>query len=315
MTESEDFFGLSLQPHPKLDGRYRFLRVFIGHGPISPAITLVALNKPDKHNAICKTMWFEIGQVFQQFPSLPECRVVVLMGLGPTFCAGIDLTDPSFLPPRNRQGGMSDVLHKATLLKSNIRAMQDCFTALEECPVPVLSVIHGPCLGAGVDLICATDVRLACTTTAQFAIREIAFGFAADVGTLQRLPKLIGHHSTVHELCYTGRTFNCLEAQEIGLLAKSYCAPTRKELMHTAIYQLAATITRQSPAAIRNTKAALLYARDHSVRDGLDQIASINAIALQGIDLKEMWKGRKADTSKKGEVEVFSSKVNPQSKL
>jgi Delta3,5-Delta2,4-dienoyl-CoA isomerase len=231
---SGELGDLSVLAHPQLDGQYRYLRVLVGHGSISPAITLVALNKPEKHNAICKTMWFEIGHVFQQCHSLPDCRVIVLIGLGRSFCAGIDLTDPSFLPPPGSDA-LSDVLPTATALKSNIRAMQDCFSALEQCPVPILSAIHGPCLGAGVDLICCTDVRLACTTTAQFAIREIAFGFAADVGTLQRLPKLIGHHSTLHELCYTGRSFAAQEAQDIGLLSKQYCAPTREELMKIAI--------------------------------------------------------------------------------
>jgi Delta3,5-Delta2,4-dienoyl-CoA isomerase len=315
---SEELGDLSVRPHPQLDGQYRYLRVFVGHGPISPSISLVALNKPDKHNAICKTMWFEIGHVFQQFHSLKECRVIVLIGLGPTFCAGIDLTDPSFLPPRGSDK-LPDVLSKAAVLKANIRAMQDCFTALETCPVPVISVIHGPCLGAGVDLICCTDVRMACTTTAQFAIREIAFGFAADVGTLQRLPKLMGHHSTLHELCYTGRNFSAQEAQEIGLLSKQYCAPTRKELMRIAVKRLASTIAQQSPVAIQNIKSSLLYSRDHSVQDGLEQIASINAIALQGIDFAKMWKGRKSadDQTEKNAQKIQSTtrRAPPTSKL
>jgi Delta3,5-Delta2,4-dienoyl-CoA isomerase len=305
-----EFGSIQVQPHPLLDEQYQYLRVLIVDPiDLAPHVTIVALNKPQQHNAICSPMWYEIGHVFQQLNRMQDtCRVIILTGIGATFCSGIDFTDPNFLPtstspssslsPPSSSGtkhgtawkNSIDVARIGASFIPKLREMQSCFTALEECSIPIISAIHGPCIGAGIDLICCTDIRICCTTTAVFSIREVQLGLAPDIGTLQRLPKMIGHHSTMYELCYTGRNFSAQEAQDIGFISKQYCTNTRPELMRTAICDLGNRIAQYSPIAIQNIKASLLYARDHTVRDGLEQIAYTNAFALQGTDLRLAWR-------------------------
>ena len=201
------FGGISVCPHP-LDKDYKSLRVLQtttvsqSDDDVSPGyhVTIVALNRPNKRNAIHSAMWKELGRVFSRLGRLGDgCRAILLVGNGPAFCAGIDVTDPNFLPSSEE----ADVARTGMSFVPKLREMQACFTAVEECPVPVVAAIHGVCIGAGVDLVCGADVRL-CHADAVFGVREVALGLAADVGTLQRLPKIVGNQSVVRELCLTG---------------------------------------------------------------------------------------------------------------
>ena len=137
-------------------------------------------------------MWKEIGDVFRQLGTIGDgCRCILLIGNGKGFCGGIDITDEKFF---------------SGIIEGNadrILEMQDAFTALEECNVPVVAAIHGACVGAGIDMTCCADVRV-CSPNAKFSIREVRLGLAADVGTLQRFPKIVGFGSRVRELCLTG---------------------------------------------------------------------------------------------------------------
>jgi enoyl-CoA hydratase/carnithine racemase len=206
------------------------------------------------------------------------------MGEGPSFCAGIDISDPSFgLQPYNQQeheNGTSkpDIARQYLSFRPKILEMQSCLTAMEECPVPVVAAIHGACIGGGVDISCCADIRL-CAPNAIFSVRETRLGLAADVGTLQRLPKICGHGSRIRELCLTGEDFDAMEAARLGFVSR-ICP----DLMGAAM-NVCERIARNSPVAVHGTKYSLNYSRDHSVKEGLDHIASYNAAALMTNDL------------------------------
>ena len=160
-------------------------------------------------------MWKEIGHAFRQIGTTGDgCRCVLLIGNGKGFCGGIDVTDEKFFSGiiNNNNSDENDdefastnqdMARKSLAFKSQILEMQAAFTAVEECSVPVVASIHGACIGAGIDLICCADVRV-CSPNAKFSIREVRLGLAADVGTLQRFPKIVGFGSLVRELCLTG---------------------------------------------------------------------------------------------------------------
>jgi delta(3,5)-delta(2,4)-dienoyl-CoA isomerase len=156
-------------------------------------------------------MWKEIGDAFGKIGTIGDgCRCILMIGCGKGFCGGIDVTDEKFFSGLVGNSGdddtSQDVARKSLSFRSQISQMQSAFTAVEECPVPVVAAIHGACIGAGIDLTCCADVRV-CSPDAKFSIREVRLGLAADVGTLQRFPKLVGFGSYVRELCLTGGEF------------------------------------------------------------------------------------------------------------
>jgi Delta3,5-Delta2,4-dienoyl-CoA isomerase len=303
------------QPHPR-DNEFRYLKITFlvvdndpnledGAGeqpsPLSPhtsRVVGVGLDRPNCRNALNRDMWVELGRFFTELdPSC--CRAVLLYGLGDAFCAGIDVTDDQFLPasqsPKTSPRAGADPARIGLAFLPKLRQMQDCFSALERCPVPVVAAVHGPCVGAGVDLVCAADV-VWCTQASYFSVREVSVGLAADVGTLQRLPKRTGNHSLVREVCLSGRNFDADEALTMGLVGRVF--PTREDLMQEAI-QLCTLIASHSPVAVAGTKRALLHARDHSVEVGLDDVALFNALALQSPDTRI---AMKAAATKRGQI-------------
>ena len=162
--------------------------------------------------------------------------------------------------------------------QSEIQDMQSCFTSLEQCPVPVIAAIHGACIGAGLDLICCTDIRLS-SYDAIYSVREVRLGLAADIGTLQRLPKLCGPTSEIREWIYTGDDMTAKDAVRVGLVSRL------SDSVLTDALQLACRIASVSPVAIAVTKSSLTYSRDHSVSDGLEHIAILNSLALMSKDV------------------------------
>mmetsp|Transcript_32374 Transcript_32374/g.49523 ORF Transcript_32374/g.49523 Transcript_32374/m.49523 type:complete len:212 (-) Transcript_32374:132-767(-) len=166
-----------------------------------------------------------------------------------------------------------------------IRELQACLTAVEECPLPVVAAISGACIGAGIDLSCCADVRI-CSASTRFSVREVRVGLAADVGTLQRLPKIVGHGSRVRELCMTGEDFGAQEAERIGFVSRVVvCGDDPNELYREAL-NVCNKIAANSPVAVAGTKLSLNYSRDHSVADGLHHVATHNALALMTDDLE-----------------------------
>jgi len=242
-------------------------------------IATVRLNRPDKANAMNATMWQEIRRAFEWVDATPEARVAVLQGEGKLFTAGIDLQMMMGLG-RQIQNDCDGRTREA--LRRVILDLQDTLTSLERCRKPVLAAIHGGCIGGGIDLVTCADMRYA-SSDAYFTIKEIDIGMTADVGTLQRLPKLVGE-GIVRELAYTGRKFDALEAKDIGLVNRVF---ESREALYAGVHEIAATIAAKSPLSIRGTKEMITYARDHSVADSLNYIATWNAAMLMSGDLTE----------------------------
>ncbi len=242
-------------------------------------IATVRLNRPEKANAMNAAMWQEIRSAFRWVDETPEARVAVLQGEGKLFTAGIDLQMMMGLGPQIQNecdGRTREALRRVIL------DMQDTLTSLERCRKPVLAAIHGACVGSGIDLVTCADMRYCCAD-AYFTIKEIDIGMTADVGTLQRLPRLVGE-GIARELAYTGRHFTAEEARQIGLVNRVF---ESREALHAGVREIAATIAAKSPLSIRGTKEMITYARDHSVADSLNYIATWNAAMLMSQDFTE----------------------------
>ncbi|KAM9225751.1 delta(3,5)-Delta(2,4)-dienoyl-CoA isomerase, mitochondrial-like [Dugong dugon] len=238
----------------------------------------VQINRPEKRNAMNRAFWSEMVECFNKISEDASCRAVVVSGEGKMFTSGIDLTDIAsglLQPPGD------DVARKSWYLRNIITRYQETFSVIEKCPKPVIAAIHGGCIGAGVDLITACDIRY-CAQDAFFQVKEVDIGLAADVGTLQRLPRVIGGQSLVNELAFTARKLMADEALSSGLVSRVF---PDKEALFDAAFSLAAEISSKSPVAVQGTKVNLLYARDHPVADSLDFVRNWNMSMLQTDDI------------------------------
>ncbi|XP_049756501.1 delta(3,5)-Delta(2,4)-dienoyl-CoA isomerase, mitochondrial-like [Elephas maximus indicus] len=253
---------------------YQSLRVTSGPGHILH----VQINRPEKRNAMNKAFWSEMVECFNKISEDADCRTVVISGEGKMFTSGIDLMDvaPVLLQPQG-----DDAARRSWYLRKIIRRYQETFSVIEKCPKPVIAAIHGGCIGAGVDLITACDIRY-CAQDAFFQVKEVDIGLAADVGTLQRLPRVIGSQSLVNELAFTARRMMADEALSSGLVSRVF---PDKEATLDAAFTLAAEISSRSPLAVQGTKVNLVYARDHPVAAGLEFVHNWNMSMLQTDDV------------------------------
>jgi len=238
----------------------------------------VEINRPEKRNAMNTAFWKEMVQCFDKISVDSDCRAVVFSGAGKMFSAGIDLQSFStdVVPSPDL-----DHARRAVALNRIIEDLQNSFTVIEKCSKPVIAAIHSACIGAGVDLICACDIRY-CTEDAWFQVKEVDLGLAADLGTLQRFPKIVGNESLVRELCFTARVFKADEAKTMGLVSRTFA---EKDKMLASALEVAALIASKSPVAVQATKEALVYARDHSVDESLRQLRALNQTYLQSEDV------------------------------
>ncbi|XP_053949575.1 delta(3,5)-Delta(2,4)-dienoyl-CoA isomerase, mitochondrial [Anastrepha ludens] len=243
-----------------------------------PFVYHVELNRPKNLNTFNKDMWLEIEQCFENLSASPECRVIVLSAIGKHFTGGLDLADA--MKFGQELGAVEDVARKAVLLEHIIKLYQNSISSLEVCPKPVITAIHSACIGAGVDLITAADIRY-CSENAFFCVKEVDIGMAADVGVLQRLPKVVGSESLARELCFTARRFGAAEAHSFGLVSKVF--PTKEACVEGAL-ELAATIAEKSPVAVQATKRNIVYSQSRPNQDGLDHIRQMNTINMQSED-------------------------------
>jgi len=232
----------------------------------------LCINRPAKRNAMNADFWRELKEVFAFIDSCKAIRTIILSGQGEHFSAGMDL---SLLMQMSAELGQ-DSGKNAEHLRQAILDLQNAIFAIERCRKPVLAAISGCCLGAALDLVCACDMRYA-SYEAQFAIREIDLALVADLGSLQRLPRLIGEGMT-RELAYTGRQFSADEAQQIGLVQRIWSTPSA---LQKGVAEIAHNIAAKSPLAIRASKQVLNHAREHSLFSGLDYVATLNAGILQ----------------------------------
>lgn len=244
---------------------------------IDQKIANVTFNRPAKANAINQKGWKELQAIFEQLSNTPEARVIVLSGAGKHFCAGIDL---EMLMSFSQLNEIKDEGRKREQFLLLLRDLQATVNAIENCRKPVIAAIHSGCIGGGLDIAAACDMRF-CTGDAYFTIKEIDMGMVADLGSLQRLPKIIPF-GKVAEMAYTGRRVGSSEAQQIGLVNQIF---SDKTTMMEGVQELATTIAAKSPLSIRGVKESLLYARDHSVKASLEHIQLWNAAMFLSNDL------------------------------
>lgn len=235
-------------------------------------VALILLNRPDKANSMTPDFWADLPRVVDALARDESVRCAVIAGEGRHFTGGMDLAAFASLAGLFRE----EPGRTAYAMRDLILSLQNAFNALERARFPVIAAIHGACVGAGIDLITACDLRIS-SQDAYFSVEEIHIGMAADVGTLQRLPKLIAP-AVAAELAYSGRRFPADEARAIGLVSSVHAD---KEALMAAARRMAHDIARRSPLAIAGIKRNLAYARDHSVADGLDYIATWNAGMLR----------------------------------
>uniref|UniRef100_A0A8C7TQ82 Enoyl CoA hydratase 1, peroxisomal n=1 Tax=Oncorhynchus mykiss TaxID=8022 RepID=A0A8C7TQ82_ONCMY len=241
----------------------------------------------------------EMVECFTQIAEDPDCRVVVVSGAGEVFTAGIDLMD---MASEVLQPEVDDMARTSWNMRRIIAKYQETFSVIERCPKPVVVAVQGACVGGGVDLITACDIRL-CTQDAWFQVKEVDIGLAADVGTLQRLPKVIGSRSLVNELALTARKMYADEAKESGLVSRVF---PDKEAMLAGALEMAGEIAGRSPVAVQGTKVNLIYSRDHSVAEGLNYMATWNMSMLQTDDVM---KSAAASMEKKSPKTITFSKL------
>ncbi|MEE9314512.1 MAG: crotonase/enoyl-CoA hydratase family protein [Rhizobiaceae bacterium] len=240
------------------------------------AVAHLEMNRPDKANGMSPDFWTDLPRLAQALNRNPNIRCVVLSGAGKHFSAGMDLATLSGIQKlMNEEPG-----RVALALRDLILRLQDSLSSLEKLRVPVIAVTHGATLGGAIDLITACDMVIASADTS-FGIEEIHVGMTADVGTLQRLPKLIPTN-VVKELAFTGRRFTAEEAKAWGLVNSIH---DDQQLALKAAMELAQDIANKSPVAIAGIKQAVIYARDHGVSDSLNQIATWNGGALRPTEL------------------------------
>jgi enoyl-CoA hydratase/carnithine racemase len=238
-------------------------------------IAWLTFNRPEKRNAMNLEFFEGLTQRFREFHEDPEVRVVVIKAEGESFTAGIDLFELGSL----LQGNGADFREG---LRKNIVHFQESMNAVEECRKPVIAAVHSHCIGGGIDLLSACDIRMA-SRNALFSIRETRVAIIADLGTLQRLPYIIGH-GWFRELALTGRDFSADEALKMGFI--THLCEDRKTLYEEA-HRVANEIAACSPLTVQGVKDVILYSRDHGVGAGLSYVAQKNAAVLPSEDLRE----------------------------
>jgi len=242
------------------------------------------LDRPEARNAMGADLWRDLPRAMDVLAGDAALRAVVIAARGPHFCVGLDLKTMG----GQLAGGMSDggaaasPAARARAGRTEVLRLQDAITAVARCPKPVIAAVHGYCIGGGVDLIAACDIRLA-SADAVFSVREAKMAIVADLGSLQRLPAIIGA-GHVAELALTGKDISAERAKEIGLV-NDVAADT--DGVHKAARSLAAEIAANSPIAVQGTKAVLAANEGRTVAEGLDYVATWNAGMLASEDLVE----------------------------
>jgi enoyl-CoA hydratase len=251
---------------------------------VDDRVAHIVLSRPEKRNSMIPEFWDELPQIVEEIDAGSLARAIVISSTGPHFSAGLDL---SAFDPGAGMGGLAEDesdrrrQHGARFYQL-VRHMQQTFSRLEQCRVPVLAAIQGGCIGGGVDLVTACDLRYA-TEDAYLTIFEINVGMTADVGTFPRIVKLIPE-GVARELAYTGRRMPAAEAQALGLVNRVYADA---QSLLEGVMETAREIASKPPLAIYGCKRMINYARDHSTADGLDYIGIWNASMLQPEEMAE----------------------------
>ncbi|KAM9875782.1 hypothetical protein VDGD_00142 [Verticillium dahliae] len=269
----------------------------------APFVAHVEINRPKKLNAFSEEVWLEFGRLFDRLSHDPEVRAVVLSGAGDrAFTAGLDVQSAGEGLTVSATKGV-DAARNAAVLRRHIAEFQACITAMEKCEkraswsspactqlpnaadlivslLAVICVLHGIALGLAIDIACCADVRLAARGT-RFAVKEVDIGLAADIGSLARLPRIVGSMSWVKDVCLSARDFSADEALAVGFVSR--VLETKAAAVEAGL-EMAARLATKSPVAVQGTKELLNHAKDNTIANSLRYTGVWNAAALQSGD-------------------------------
>jgi len=249
---------------------YKFLEL-----KVEDTLGTLALARKESLNALSLEFAAEITEAVRELSEMDEVRAVILKSNAQIFCAGLDLKDFT-------SAGFDSTPKSSLDFPEKLHELFDCCNVLEECPKPIIAAVHGKCVGGGLDIIAACDIRL-CTEDATFSLKEASIGLVADMGILQRLPLIIGQGFT-REMAYTARFFSAKEVERMGLVNGIYA--DRETLMEEA-KKLAVQIAGNAPLAVQQTKKVLNYSRNATVEDGMSMAMQKNMVLLSSQDLQE----------------------------
>ena len=250
-------------------------------------IATVWLDRPDKRNAFAQNFWADLPETMEALGRDDETRVIVIAARGESFTVGIDLkafgpifmnggVDPGLSPMPTSDVGRRRAMYEG------LKRLQRAFSSIADCPKPVIAAIHGHCIGAGIDLITACDIRYS-SADATFSVRETKIAMVADVGTIQRLPSIIDP-GRLAEVVYTGKDFDAGEASDMGLVSRVF---SDANATYEGALALAGEIAANSPLAVQGAKAVLSAGEGRSVEENLDYIALWNTAFLHSDDFVE----------------------------
>lgn len=249
---------------------------------IENKIAHLVLNRPESLNTMHPVLWRELTEVLTMLQREAPARVLAISSTGKHFTAGmaLDVFGSGIALNEASAAGRANIVPQ-------LDDMQQAFNLIERLRMPVIAAIQGGCIGGGVDMVCACDIRLA-SADAFFCIQEINIGMTADLGTLQRLPKLIPE-GIVHELAYTGRRLPAQRALAVGLVNDVFDS---QQAMLDAAMQMAREIADKPPVAVWGSKQAIHYARDHATDDALRQMGWLQSGIWQGSNLAEAFQAK-----------------------
>jgi len=252
-------------------------------------VATVWLDRAEARNAMGLDLWQDLPRAMTAVDADPAVRAVVIAAKGPHFSVGLDLKAMGnvLASGGNSEGAgtgttAASMAARGRAARTEVLRLQDAITAVARCPKPVIAAVHGYCIGGGVDLIAACDIRLA-SANAVFSVREAKMAIVADLGSLQRLPGIVGP-GHLAELAYTGKDITAERAKEIGLV--NDVAADADGVLKSA-RAMAAEIASNSPLAVQGTKAVLAANEGRTVAEGLDYVATWNAGMLASDDLTE----------------------------
>ena len=252
-------------------------------------IAHVVMNRPEKRNNMNRAFWDELPALIERLDAEAEVRVIVISSTGPHFCGGIDVS--MFAPePGQATGGVHEKKQRPLRFLDTVKRMQHSFSVMEACRLPVLVAVQGGCIGGGIDMVTAADMRYA-TRDAFFTIYETKIGMTADVGTFPRIVKLMPE-GLVRELAYTGRRMPADEALAHGLVNRVF--DTQDDML-AGVMEIAREIAANAPLAVHGCKRAISYSRDHTTQEGLDWIGLWNASNLHNDEIIEAMSARGED--------------------
>ena len=249
---------------------YKFVELKIENN-----IATLSLDRAESLNALSLAFTAEITEAVRELNAMDEARVIILKSNAKAFCAGLDLKDISSM-------GLDGKAKSNLEFPEKLHYLFDCCNVLEECQKPVIAAVHGMCIGGGLDIISACDIRL-CTEDATFSLREAAIGLVADMGVLQRLPLIVGQ-GFAREMAYTAGFFSAREVERMGLVNAVYA--DEKALIAGA-KKLASRIAENAPLAVRSTKEVLNYSRYVNVQEGMSMAKHKNMVLFTSKDMME----------------------------